>query len=220
MTGALLDLEPGLAQPVQDAQAVFRTVLQAMARPGRVQDLPDPVLQAVGRPADREGRPIGAGLAALLPTLLDADTRMRPIGRLASGALRAWLRFHTGAREPAHDDAPVDFTLAAAADLLPTQWQAVPLGSDEWPQHGGTLIVEVEALGDAPEGGAAQGLLLELRGPGIERLQPLRVQGLPLAFWHYRQALQGQFPCGFELLLLCGGRIAALPRSTHIALKD
>ncbi len=216
MTGALLDLEPGLAQPVHDAQAVFRTVLQAMARPGRVFALPEAVLQAVGRPADREGRPVGAGLSALLPTLLDADTSVRPLGRLASGALRAWLRFHTGVREPADDAAPADFTLVAAADLQPAHWQALPLGSDELPQRGGTLVVEVDALGDA----AGAGLALQLRGPGIAQQQALRVDGLPLDFWHHRQALQVQFPCGFELILLCGGRVAALPRSTRISWED
>lgn len=224
MTGALLDLAPGMADPVLGAQACFRVLLQAMARPGRVLELPPAAIGAIGTPPDRQGRPLGVGLAALLLTLLDAETTVAWHGRLASGAARAWLRFHTGAREAADGAAP-DFTLVQADELQPAHWQAIGHGSDEAPQIGGTLIVETPALsawapGGRPGDGIAAERRLALQGPGIEKVHRLLVAGLPDAFWHQRIGMPATFPRGFELVLVCGHRLAALPRTTRLALED
>lgn len=216
--GALLDLPPGLAQPVRDAQAVFRVLLDAMARPGRVLALPEPTLQTIGRPLDRQALPIGAGLAALLLTLLDVDTSTALQGRLGSGAVRAWLRFHTGARElPA---AEAMFTIVHAEDLQAGHGLELPLGSDEDPQRGATLIVETPRLRPAPAGAAEAAAAaqtgLQLQGPGIAGRQPLAADLLPADFWRWRQGLQALYPRGVDIFFVNGGLVAALPRSTRL----
>ena len=78
-------LSGGFADPVHDAQAAFRNVLDALARPGRRFDL--------GRPV--AGLALGPAMAHLLLALTDDDTPVwwqRP-----DAASMGWLRFHTGA---------------------------------------------------------------------------------------------------------------------------
>jgi alpha-D-ribose 1-methylphosphonate 5-triphosphate synthase subunit PhnH len=83
-------LTPGFADPVMDAQLCFRSVLDAMARPGQVH-----AVQGVSPPA-----PLCVAAGAVLLTLADHETPLW----LDPGAARAtaWIAFHTGAPvEPA-----------------------------------------------------------------------------------------------------------------------
>lgn len=194
----------GLADPVHGAQQVFRAVLEAMARPGRLQQLPADTLAGLEPPA------FGTGLGAVLLALLDAETGVWLDPALAGGATGDWLRFHTGVRLlDGRGEAPFAVVPAARADAR--LWSTLPRGSDEMPQHGATLVVDVPRL--APDGPDA----LALRGPGIADVQRLAVGGLGAAFWRARAALQPQFPCGIDLILVCGDTLAALPRTTRIA---
>ena len=90
----LARIPTGFADPVHDAQAVFRVVLEALSRPGRMQALPGPVHQPLGHPAA-----LKPALAAALLALLDAQTSLWLSPALAAGGeVQAWLRFHTGTR--------------------------------------------------------------------------------------------------------------------------
>ncbi|WP_088280037.1 phosphonate C-P lyase system protein PhnH [Ideonella sp. A 288] len=224
MTTALADLPPGMTDPVAGTQGAFRTLLDAMARPGRVRALPDAATAGLQAAADdRRDRP-GPGLAALLLTLLDAETQVQLLGTLDSPGTRAWLRFHTGVRA-ATVGGTAAFTVVRADDLSPAAWQAIDLGTDEAPQRGGTLIVEVphlQALSAAPvRAAAADGCaatVLTLRGPGIADAHHLAVGGLPDAFWAHRQQLRPLYPRGFELVLVRGHHLAAIPRTTRLTI--
>lgn len=195
----------GFADPVHGAQQVFRAVLDAMSRPGRLQRLGADTLAGIEPPA------FGTGLGALLLTLLDAETGVWLDPALAGGATGGWLRFHTGVRLHAErGDAPFAVVPAARADAR--LWSTLPCGSDEQPQAGATLIVDVPQL--AADGPGA----LLLRGPGIAETHRLVVGGLGPAFWRARAALQPAFPRGIDLLLVSGDTLAALPRTTRITL--
>jgi alpha-D-ribose 1-methylphosphonate 5-triphosphate synthase subunit PhnH len=196
---------PGFAAPVTATQACFRGMLQAMSHPGRVVALP--TLQ------DGAGPPrLAAASAALLLTLLDAETTVRLHGALHSESVLAWLRFHTGTRgaRPGEDAA---FTVVRDDQLDAALWSSVPLGSDEAPQDGGTLIVEVPAWSEVASAPLHR---LSLRGPGIADERLVDVAGVPAAFWDHRVAMQRQFPRGFDLLLARGSDVIAIPRSTHM----
>lgn len=186
-------MKAGFADPVGDSQAVFRAVLDAMSRPGTVHAvaaLPEP-------PA-----PLHRATAAVLLTLADADTPLWLDGE--AGAAWDWVSFHCGA--PRADAGAA--TIAVA--LQPVPLDAFGAGTDEEPERGATLVLQVAALG--------QGRAYQLAGPGLLHEGTLRVDGLPDEFaaaWARNAAL---FPRGVDVVLCAGDRLAALPRT--VALRD
>ena len=210
MTTILARMGAGFADPVHGAQQTFRALLGAMAEPGRVQALPDAATAGLA-PQEADLRPpLDVALAATLLTLLDADTPVHLAGALDTEDTRAWLRFHTGARALPQAGA---MTAARACDVDATLWNALDIGTDEAPQSSATLFVDVDALSERPLAGAPA---LKLRGAGIETSRDLAVAGLSAAFWQWRTALRSQLPRGVDIVLLCGTRLAAIPRSTHV----
>jgi alpha-D-ribose 1-methylphosphonate 5-triphosphate synthase subunit PhnH len=185
-------MRPGFADPVLDAQAAFRAVMDAMARPGR--------LGAAAAPEPPVG--LGPAMAAVALTLCDADT---PVWTNAGAEARAWLTFHTGA--------PLVEDPAAAAFLLATRAMpplaALAAGSDEAPQEGATLVVEVTAL--------TPGAGWRLTGPGIADAHRLAVAGLPADFAAQWAANAARFPTGVDVILCAGAALAALPRTVRLA---
>jgi alpha-D-ribose 1-methylphosphonate 5-triphosphate synthase subunit PhnH len=185
-------LSPGFADPVLDAQAAFRAVLEAMSRPGRV--------VAAGS-ALRPPAPLMPAAAAVLLALADADT---PLWSDAGEEAQAWLRFHCGA--PFVAAAPeAAFALASGA---PPALEALAAGSDEKPQHGATLVLQVAAL-DPGSG-------WRLTGPGIAHEHRLSVGGAPAGFVAAWAANRARFPRGVDVVLCAGDRLAALPRTVAI----
>ena len=89
---------------------------------------------------------------------------------------------------------------------------SLALGSDDAPQDGATLFLQVATLEAAPG--------WRLTGPGIEIATDLRVTGLASGsvaeFVADRAALASLFPRGIDIVLCAGGMIAALPRTTRI----
>lgn len=194
----LANMPRGFADATHDAQAVFRSVLDALSRPGRLQTLA--ASDGLQAPA-----PLSRGLTAVLLTLLDAETSLHLDGPLASDAAWLYTRFHTGVQPAARDVADFVAVRAAEASL-----DALRLGTDEAPQHGATLIVDTSTL-------AGQSLVLS--GPGIEHTQRIGLCGLSTEFWQQRIAQERHFPRGADLLIVCGSQLIAVPRSTHIQME-
>ena len=210
MSALLSRMGAGFADPVHAAQQAFRVLLAAMSEPGSLHVLPDVAVDGLA-PQDAEFRPpMNAALAAALLTLLDADTPAHLAGALGTDDARAWLRFHTGAR--AVQDVAV-MTAALARDVDAGLWSRLDPGTDDAPQAGATLFVEVEALSCQPLAGAAA---LKLRGAGIETSRDLAVAGLSADFWRWRIGMQADLPRGVDLVLACGVQLAAISRSTRI----
>ncbi|MBP0495368.1 phosphonate C-P lyase system protein PhnH [Roseomonas indoligenes] len=188
MTGLL----PGFADPVVDAQSTFRAVLEAMARPGRVQRLPAP-------PAPPA--PLSPAAGAVLLALADGET---PLWLDAGADASEWARFHAGCPVAA-DAGGAEFVLAVGT---PPALSALEAGTDEDPHRSATLILQVAAL--------EEGTGWRLTGPGIEHEHRLHVTGAPdgfLAQWAANRALS---PRGVDVILCAGDRVAALPRGTSI----
>jgi len=183
---------PGFADPVLDAQSCFRAVLDAMSRPGRI--------VTVGHGL-RTPAPLMQASAAVMLTLADADT---PLWHDAGTEATAWLAFHCGA---ATAPAPRSATIALVSGAMPSL-ASFEAGTEDEPQRGATVIVQVSALADS--GGWA------LSGPGIESLHRLCVDGLAADFLAQWQSNRAGFPCGVDLILCCGTRLAALPRTVCI----
>lgn len=180
---------PGFTDPVQDSQAVFRAVLDAMARPGRV--------HAVAAPADPPS-PLHRATAAVLLTLVDVETPLF-LAPFAEAA-RDWVLFHCGA--------PLVPAERARFALGPVEMGSLPAGTDEEPESSATVILQVDALG--------AGQRLVLSGPGLAAASGLAVAGLPAGFVAGWEANRGLFPRGVDVILCAGDRLAALPRTVRI----
>jgi len=188
-------LSPGFAEPVLDAQAAFRATLDAMSRPGRIEDLSLRLNPPSG---------VDAATAAVCLSLLDVDTSVWLAPHPAAEQAAAWIAFHTGApRAASVEDAA--FVVALDAAQLPAL-DGCDCGTDEEPQRGATLIVQVPAL--AAQGGWS------LSGPGIANRATLRVDGLPPSFTAERRAMNAAFPRGLDIIFTSGTRLTALPRTT------
>ncbi|WP_426955011.1 phosphonate C-P lyase system protein PhnH [Muricoccus radiodurans] len=185
-------LLPGFADPVLDAQAAFRAVLDAMARPGRVQRIASPP----AAPA-----PLSPAAAAVLLTLADAET---PLWLDAGADAEQWARFHAGCPVVANA-ADAAFALAVGT---PPALDTLRPGTDEDPHASATLILQVASL--------EEGAGWRLTGPGIEREHRLRVTGAPPGFAAAWAANRARFPRGVDAILCAGDRVAALPRTTTI----
>jgi alpha-D-ribose 1-methylphosphonate 5-triphosphate synthase subunit PhnH len=202
---SLATLTPGFADPVHDTQAVFRTLLDTLARPGTIQTLAGVLTDAAaaGMPRPAAAR---AAYAALL-TLCDFST---PVWLAQHDAqLAAALRFHTGA--PLVDEPQrAAFAYLHDAQALPAL-ETFAIGEPDSPEQAATLLIRVEAL----QGGAP----LTLRGPGIEHTQGIAPIGLPERFWRERAALAPLFPCGIDCYFVCGDDVLGLPRTTQVELN-
>ena len=185
-------LDPGFADPVAGAQACFRALLDAMARPGQVHeagaDLSPPP-------------PFDPAAAASLLTLLDADTALWLDED--AGAAWPWLAFHCGAVRADSIE-----TAAFACALTMPRLDTLALGTDAEPERSATLILQVAALGT--------GSAYTLSGPGLAHPARLCVAGLPGDFPAQWAANRALYPRGVDLILCAGAHLCALPRSVHV----
>ncbi|WP_395821204.1 phosphonate C-P lyase system protein PhnH [Devosia sp.] len=194
-----LAIEGGFADPVIAGQRGFKAIMDALARPGTVQQLP-----AEAQPP----APLPRGLAEIALTLCDHDSPVWLDPTLAAaGIVAEWLRFHTGAPlVTAVRDA--DFAFVTAEGQLPNL-AAFAIGTDEYPDRSATISLSVPSLTGGPA--------LRLRGPGIKDEASIDPQGLPADFiaqWAENRAL---FPRGVDLLLVAPEGLIGLPRSTRIS---
>ena len=160
-----------------------------MARPGTV--------HRIGGPAEPPA-PFGRAMAAVLLTLVDGET---PVW-LDEGAPAAWVNFHCGAPSVERERAAFGVVLGTV-DLM-----RFGAGSDDGPEEGATVILQVAGLG--------RGRALRLEGPGIETFARLEVEGLEAGFVAGWAANGARFPRGVDLVLCAGDLVAALPRTVRI----
>ncbi|SDO12164.1 alpha-D-ribose 1-methylphosphonate 5-triphosphate synthase subunit PhnH [Methylobacterium phyllostachyos] len=191
-------LAPGFADPVHDAQATFRAVMEALARPGLVR----PLAPGLQPPA-----PLTPELAAIALTLTDADTPVWLDPPLAEAPeVAAYLRFHTGA--PLTDDpARAAFALVRDPARCPPLGRFAP-GTPAYPDTSTTLVLALDAI-TVGEG-------LHLTGPGIRGAVRMAPTPLPDGFVGQLAANRADFPLGVDLILTAPGRVAGLPRSTTV----
>jgi alpha-D-ribose 1-methylphosphonate 5-triphosphate synthase subunit PhnH len=201
-SGLQSSLGTGFADPVQSSQAVFRSVMNALARPGSVHS----IAEAVKAPSL-----MMPATAAVALALFDHDTSVW-LGQDFAGEadMASWLRFQTGAPLIA-DASQAAFALIAKGAALP-DFGIFSLGTPEYPDRSTTLVVQVETLTTGDE--------LTLSGPGIQGTSSLRAGPLPQDFVARMQANRALFPLGIDLLLVSGNDLVALPRSTHVTAKE
>ena len=191
-------LAQGFADTVFDAQSVFRATLNALSRPGRlvlidVELAPPP--------------PLTPELAAVALAFADPDAPVWLDAPLAASAeVARFLRFHTGARLVG-DPGEAAFALVSDPRHLP-DLAAFATGSEEYPDRSTTVVLAVRSL--------TTGAPITITGPGIKELVEIRAEPLPDGIVARLQANNALFPRGVDLLFVCDGQVAALPRSSRV----
>jgi len=188
---------PGLADPTLESQRIFRSLLEAMSRPGRIVD----VAVTVHPPA-----PLHPATAALCLTLLDFDTPLWLDDAAARPEVVEWLKFHCGMPITV-DPSSAGFALIADGPSMPSL-SVFDAGTAEHPERSATLIVQVRSI----MGGTG----CRLTGPGIADEARLDVAGVPERFWNWAADNHAQFPRGVDVFLSAGHVVAALPRTTRV----
>lgn len=200
---AILDLAavaPAFGDPTRESQAVFRKVMDAVARPGSIHDLSF-------APDTPEGLDRAAGAVAL--TLFDFETPVWLAPALRDGVAEGWLRFHCGCPLTA-DPVAAAFALINDVAALPPL-AAFNQGDAKYPDRSTTLVIQLPAL----KGGPA----VTLRGPGVNGEAVMALPGLPEGLWDQIQTNGAQFQFGVDLIFVAGDRLTALPRSTRVTIK-
>ncbi|WP_193180905.1 phosphonate C-P lyase system protein PhnH [Nisaea sediminum] len=190
-------LTPGFADTVTESQQVFRHLLEAMARPGTVQTID----------IDLEGpSTLDRAATAIALALVDFETPLYVSPALSTNAAETYLKFHCGTRIT---DDPMEAAFAIL-DKAPESLSGFNSGTDEYPENGATLLIQVDTV----EAGGP----LVLSGPGIKDTTRLDLPDVPAGFWTVRAAQQRYFPRGIDLVFVSGASMVAIPRTTTVSL--
>lgn len=188
-------LVPGFANPVHDAQSVFRAALRALAAPGTVIDCPVVV---------RAPQPLHSTTAALALTLADFEVSIWLDEPLASRPeIGRYLEFHTGARIIT-DCQHANIALITNVETMPPLL-AFAQGSLDYPDRSTTLIIQVAGFGTTTQ----------FEGPGIRDRIAFNPIPAPSDFGAQFVENRSRFPCGVDLLFASPTAFAALPRSSR-----
>lgn len=191
-------LTAGFSNPPLQAQSVFRLVLDAMARPGRIHELDDKLPKAP--------KPLNDASFAIALTLLDFETPVWLDERFSTPDIIDSLRFHCGCSITAEHHAAA-FALIGDPLAMPLL-SDFSLGTPDYPDRAATLVIRTEGLGESDG--------LTLRGPGIKDQAHLSVSGLPENFEQQWRTNRQNFPNGVDLILTHGRTLACLPRTTSL----
>ena len=192
------ELPAGFADKVLSAQSTFRSVMDAMARPGSVQR----IVSAAGTPSA-----MMRGTAAIALTLFDHDTPVwLDAAMSATPDVAKWLKFHTSAPVVA-DSLIAGFALVGDPENLPPL-DRFAFGSNEYPDRSTTVVLQVESLTNGPA--------VELCGPGIDGTATLRASIQPHDLFERLAVNAALFPRGIDVVLVHDDSIVAIPRTTRL----
>lgn len=189
-------IAPGLKNPAQDNQRIFRAILLTMSRPGTVTVLGNwPKPPASLHPA----------ATAVCLALADMDTPLW-LGPAAPGDAQTYLRFHCGSPLVTRAEDAL-FAVIPDGHALPDLARFNP-GTLEYPDRSATLIIQIRSM--------EVGCGVRLSGPGIKDEVRLAVDGLHTDFWQAMQWNSRRFPLGFDTILATETEIVSLPRTVRV----
>lgn len=187
---------------VFDAQAHYRLLLDAMARPGKVNRLP--VLQ-LAPPAGFHQTSVLVALA-----LLNADTCFSSVGHPLP--VSEYLLLNTAARPVATSEA--DFVFVQGRQVVAEDLSNLKAGSLSYPEESATLIVDVDEIGSEP---VPDALVLELSGPGVDGRRKVYMRGLDPAVLRTLEEQNLEFPLGIDAIFTdAEQRFFCIPRTSRM----
>ncbi|WP_068086864.1 phosphonate C-P lyase system protein PhnH [Polycladidibacter stylochi] len=193
----------GFENPVLEAQAVFRALMNAQAKPGTLQSLADIKLSP---PA-----PLNKAATAIILCLCDYDTPIWLDDKLAnSPEVASYIRFHCNAPITQHRHEAA-FAFISEPEKLATL-EGFAIGTGEYPDRSTTVVLCQKSLNHAQS--------VQLQGPGIQTSQSFAPSCVPAFFWRQIQENHQFYPLGIDVLFAADEQIAALPRSTKVIIEE
>lgn len=191
-----MTLQIAFLSPVQDAQQSFRYLLKATSEPGVIVSL---------NQLKQGWLPLEQATTCVLLTLADRDSSVWLSASLRNDLVSHNLRFHTGVQPV---EQPCQAVFAVTDHHLSTeQLKGFSTGSNLSPETAITLIVQLPSL--------SGGRMLRLTGPGIADERMIAPE-LPASLLQHLIEHPYVFPQGIDLILTCGERLLAIPRTTHV----
>ncbi|MBP2636849.1 MAG: phosphonate lyase system protein PhnH [Firmicutes bacterium] len=191
-------IEPSFDK-VFDTQRIYREVLDAMARPGKINALKSLTLVPP--------RDLNQASAAIALTLLDSETSFYTTA--AGSDIAEYLALNTGAGSCQVNCA--EFIIACGDKRLP-ELQEASCGTLLTPEQGATVIFQVDSLS-----AAGNGTMLTMTGPGIRDSAQLVITGLQTENLQILADLNREYPLGVDVIYAdAAGNIACVPRSSTV----
>ena len=186
---------------VFDAQRHFRSVLDSMARPGKVNRLTS--LPITPPPS------LHKAAAYVAFSLLNADVSFHLAG--FDESTEAYVRANTQSRAEVAEKADYLFLKGTESEA---PIHAAKLGQPAYPETGATVVIQVGHVGKSS---AIGGLQLTLEGPGIELREIVFVTGLRAELLAALKAKNTEFPLGIDAILVTADEsVLCLPRTTRV----
>lgn len=183
----------------EQSLAVFRAVLEAISRPGKVVDLPAGVATSVP--------------PAAIPALALADLDVS-VGTLEAGDESAWatsIRSVTGCRLTSAADSDV---VVAIRPPTAVEVESLRIGMAHAPERGARLFVHCEAI---TEGSTDAGSTIRVDGPGASAGRTITITGVDADVFRALAAANRAFPAGVDTWLVASDRrMVGIPRSSRI----
>lgn len=185
-------------------QKNYRSLLQALSRPGRIVRLDG-----------LDGTPPFAAAAALAECLLDSAVGFCVTGGGRAQALQTAIAGATGAR-PEHPEA-ADFVFFSEGGSRGGA-RLAKRGAPESPEDGATLVYCLESQPAV----VCDRLRVRLTGPGIPGQDGIvpEMDGIPIEEFQALMAVNADYPLGVDAFFVrSSGEVMGLPRSTRILVR-
>ncbi|MDA3806415.1 MAG: phosphonate C-P lyase system protein PhnH [Thiomicrorhabdus sp.] len=174
-------------------QALFKSLMQVLSRPGRLDNWAEWL----------ENSP---AYLAVLATLLDGEVSLADVSGLLTESNWPLLQAHKSAVEQANY---ILCDATKAPTFLPK------LGTLSSPDFAATLILKVSSL-DKMQGN----IRLKLTGPGVNGETEICVSGIDQAWLDQRNEWCSAFPLGIDCILVDDTQILGLPRTTKVEILE
>ncbi len=175
-----------LYDEIFDAQEHFRLILDSMARPGKINVIPNLDIQMV------DG--INKASALIGFSLLNTDASFCAIGEL-SYTIEKFITLHTAAKIESLQNADFVFVKGSQSDQFIAD---LKIGTLPYPEDSATIVLDVLNISTEE---IADSLQLNLKGPGIKTVETVYVTGLNHAIMDAVKEQNFEFPLGIDLML-------------------